>query len=291
MKDLTKNINDYYANLLIIQYHNKAKAQATIKLMARFLWANMLFLQIRDAFDWKTAVGKQLEIIGEWVGVNRFYDGQLFDFHPWFALIDWDQALTDRDVISLTDVGTGGKNGSKATDKDVISHTDVGTGDIKGAKGEALPDGDITSPTNVDEGGKNGSRATIVNQPGHTKVGTGDEKLQGGFSTFANFESLEGGFLDYENIRPTQNRLNDQAFRIMIGLKIIKNNITATCKNIDNAIWDYFGGKVYTVWSADELTYYYSPELSEVLEVAKNKNVLPCPTGVRLFLKEIRENA
>lgn len=203
-------MENYYANLLIIQYHNKPKAQATIKLMARFLWSNMLFLQIRDAFDWKTAVGKQLEIIGEWVGVNRFYDGQLFDFHPWFALIDWDQ-----------------------------------------------------KPDN----------------------------LQGGFSTFANFESLEGGFLDYENIRPTQNRLNDEAFRIMIGLKIIKNNITATCKNIDNAIWDYFGGKVYTVWSADELTYYYSPELSEVLEVAKNKNVLPCPTGVRLFLKEIRENA
>lgn len=270
MKDLTKNINDYYANLLIIQYHNKPKAQATIKLMARFLWANMLFLQIRDAFDWKTAVGKQLEIIGEWVGVNRFYDGQLFDFHPWFALIDWDQTLPDRDVISLTNVDEGGKNGSKATGKDVISRTDVGTGDIKGAKGEALPDGDITSHTNIDEGGI---------------------KMQGGFSTFANFESLEGGFLDYENIRPTQNRLNDEAFRIMIGLKIIKNNITATCKNIDNAIWDYFGGKVYTVWSADELTYYYSPELSEVLEVAKNKNVLPCPTGVRLFLKEIRENA
>lgn len=208
--EILNTMEDYYANLLIIQYHNKPRARATIKLMAHFLWANMLLLQIRDAFDWKTAIGKQLDIIGEWVGVDRFYNGQLFDFQPWFALIDWNE-----------------------------------------------------EPDN----------------------------LQGGFATFENFDSVQGGFLDYENIRPTQNRLIDDAYRIMIGLKIIKNSITATCKSIDEAIWEYFGGKVYTVWAPDELTYYYAPELSEVIQVAENKKVLPCPTGVRLVLKEIMENA
>lgn len=204
-----QNIEEYYTNLLIVQYHNKPKARKTIKLMARLLWANMVLLQIRDAFDWKTATGMQLDIIGKWVGVDRFYKGQLFDFHPWFALIDWN-----------------------------------------------------SEPDN----------------------------LQGGFSTFENFETLEGGFLDYENILPTQNRLNDTAYRLMIGLKIIKNNISATCKNIDDAIWNYFEGRVYTTWRPDELTYYYAPELSEVMQVAQDKNVLPCPTGVRLILKEIIEN-
>lgn len=204
-----QNIEEYYANLLIVQYHNKPKARKTIKLMARLLWTNMVLLQIRDAFDWKTATGMQLDIIGKWVGVDRFYKGQLFDFHPWFALIDWN-----------------------------------------------------SEPDN----------------------------LQGGFSTFENFETLEGGFLDYENILPTQNRLNDTAYRLMIGLKIIKNNISATCKNIDDAIWNYFEGRVYTTWQPDELTYYYAPELSEVMQVAQDKNVLPCPTGVRLILKEIIEN-
>ena len=198
-----QNIEEYYTNLLIVQYHNKPKARKTIKLMARLLWTNMGLLQIRDAFDWKTATGMQLDIIGKWVGVDRFYKGQLFDFHPWFALIDWN-----------------------------------------------------SEPDN----------------------------LQGGDFSF------EGGFLDYENILPTQNRLNDTAYRLMIGLKIIKNNISATCKNIDDAIWNYFEGRVYTTWQPDELTYYYAPELSEVMQVAQDKNVLPCPTGVRLILKEIIEN-
>ena len=77
-----QNIEEYYTNLLIVQYHNKPKARKTIKLMARLLWTNMVLLQIRDAFDWKTATGMQLDIIGKWVGVDRFYKGQLFDFHP-----------------------------------------------------------------------------------------------------------------------------------------------------------------------------------------------------------------
>ena len=138
------NLIDYYANLLIVQYHNKPKATKTIKMLAELLLANMLVLQIRDAFDWKTATGAQLDVIGKWVGVSRFYNGQLFEFQPWFALIDWD-----------------------------------------------------STPDN----------------------------LQGGFSLFSNFEDLEGGFLDYPNINPTKNKLNDTAFRWMIGLKIIKNSI------------------------------------------------------------------
>ncbi len=206
---ILQSLENYYANLLIIQYNGKPRASATIKLFVRLLYVNVILLQIRDAFDWKKAVGTQLDIIGEWVGVNRFYSGQLFDFHPWFALIDWNE-----------------------------------------------------EPDN----------------------------LQGGFSTFDTFEETEGGFLDYQEILPTQNKLNDTAFRIMIGLKIIKNSINATCKNIDDAIWDYFEGKVYTAWQPDELTYYYSSELSEVMQVALSKNVLPCPTGIKIELKEIINN-
>lgn len=199
----------YYTNLLIVQYHNKPKAKATIELMTRLLWADMALMQLRDAFDWRTATGVQLDTIGKWVGVDRFYNGQLFYFRPWFALIDWNR-----------------------------------------------------EPDN----------------------------LQGGFSTFDTFDTVEGGFLTYDDILPTQNRLADDSFRIMIGLKIIKNNISATCKNIDDAIWDYFDGDVYTTWNNMTLTYYYRGELAEVIEVAKEKNVLPCPTGVTIELREIIDN-
>lgn len=203
-----KTLQDYYANTLIVQYHNKPKAIATIKALVKLLFSDMILFQIRDSFDWRTAVGSQLDIIGDWVGCDRFYDGQLFYFRPWFSLIEWN-----------------------------------------------------TEP----------------------------DALQGGFSTYENFDTEEGGFLDYENILPTQNRLSDEAYRKMIGLKIIKNSINHTCKNIDDAIWDYFNGDVYTVWGENTLTYYYKNTLAEVLEVANYKNVLPCPTGVKIELKEIIE--
>ena len=200
------NLIDYYANLLIVQYHNKPKATKTIKMLSELLLANMLVLQIRDAFDWKTTTGAQLDIIGKWVGVSRFYNGQLFEFQPWFALIDWD-----------------------------------------------------STPDN----------------------------LQGGFSLFSNFEDLEGGFLDYPNINPTKNKLNDTAFRWMIGLKIIKNSINHVAGEIDSAIYTYFNTKVYTVWEDHTLVYYYPSTLRELFVVALEKNVLPCPTGCAIDLREI----
>lgn len=206
---LLKQLEEYYANLLIVQYNGKPKAMATIKVLVRLIWVNIILLQIRDAFHWETAVGAQLDIIGKWVNIDRFYKGQLFDFHSWFSLIDWN-----------------------------------------------------SEPDN----------------------------LQGGFSTYETFESLNGGFLDYENILPTQNQMPDEQFRILIGLKIIKNNIEFTCKNIDDAIWSYFKGQVYTTWEPMEVTYHYPAELNVIMEVALDKNVLLAPTGVNIVLKEIIEN-
>ena len=206
--DIQNSLKDYYANLLIVQYNGKRKAKSTIKTFVDLFYINMVLMQIRDAFDWTTAVGNQLDIIGKWVGCSRFYDGQLFESRPWFSLIDWN--------------------------------------------------------------------------------GTPDN-LQGGFSTFQNFNELEGGFLDYPNLQPLKNRLNDKAYRIMIGLKIIYNNIKHTAKPIDDAIWAYFEGKVYTIWQPHKLIYEYPAELRTVLQVALSKNVLPCPLGCSIELREITE--
>jgi len=61
----------YYANLLIMQYRNKPKAVATIKAVAAALIAGNLNLAMREAFDLETAVGPQLDIIGQYVGASR----------------------------------------------------------------------------------------------------------------------------------------------------------------------------------------------------------------------------
>lgn len=208
---ILETLKKYYSNLLIIQYNGKPKAVATIKALVELLYINMILMQIRDAFDWKTALQAPLEIIGRWVGVDKFYKGQLFDFQSWFSLIDWD-----------------------------------------------------STPDN----------------------------LQGGFSTFENFETLEGGFLEYNYIRPTQNQLSTEELRTVIGLKIIKNSISFTCKSIDDAIWEYFEGQVYTVWDLENrvLTYYYPADLRTVMLVALGKNVLPYPPTVSIKLQEIIQN-
>lgn len=71
---------DYYTNLLIIQYHNKTKARATINLIATEMLANGLILDVKEGYNIDTAVGVQLDIIGKYVGVDRFYQSQDIDF-------------------------------------------------------------------------------------------------------------------------------------------------------------------------------------------------------------------
>lgn len=75
-----QEIIDYYANLLIIQYNDKPKAKATIALFVKELLADGVMLSVRDGYKIENAVGKQLDILGKWVGIDRFYKGQNFNF-------------------------------------------------------------------------------------------------------------------------------------------------------------------------------------------------------------------
>lgn len=92
-----EELQNYYANLLIIQYHNKPKAIALIKNLVKHLFADMVLFKIRDGFNIVKepyATGVQLDCIGEWVGVDRIYDaGQ--PLYPWFSLINAEQTTTD----------------------------------------------------------------------------------------------------------------------------------------------------------------------------------------------------
>lgn len=208
-------LKEYYANLLIVQYNGKKKASSTIKMLVDLVLANLLILQIRDAFDWRTAVGAQLDIIGKWVGVSRTYNGNLFFNQPVFSY-------------------------PKSND--------------------LVPD-DLTTPF----------------QHGYSKFSTFDTDVATG----------DIAELTYKNVGYVEQKLSDDDYRAVIGLKIIKNSINHTQKNIDDAIWDYFNGQVYTTWEPHKLTYNYIPDLETVMEVCFYKNVLPAPTGVVIELKVV----
>ena len=161
-----EELQNYYSNLLIIQYNGKPKAKATIELITRLVYSNMALLQIRDAFNWKTAKEAQLDIIGKWVGVDKAY--------------------TKNNTWSNTYLSYPAYGSESAAELDV---------------------------------------------------------QQGGYSDYTTFDTLEGGVLTYKDIQSNKQQLDPEQFRTVIGLKIIKNNIVHNQGNIDEAIWEYFGGK------------------------------------------------
>lgn len=85
--EVIESLISYYVDLLIVQYHNKTNARATIDAVIREGIANGLVFDVRDAFSVDTASGVQLDIIGQYVGVNRFYQSQDL-VGTWFGYSD-----------------------------------------------------------------------------------------------------------------------------------------------------------------------------------------------------------
>lgn len=85
-----QDLINYYTNCLIIQYNGQPKAQATIKLMAETLLANGVMLDVRDGYNLDTAIGKQLDILGKYENIDRFYSA--FDPVNYFSLETYTEA-------------------------------------------------------------------------------------------------------------------------------------------------------------------------------------------------------
>lgn len=82
-----QQIINYYVNLLIIQYHNLPNAQGMIQTFISSMIQNGIALDVQDAYDVNTAVGVQLDVLGKYENINRFYQGQIFD--NYFALLPY----------------------------------------------------------------------------------------------------------------------------------------------------------------------------------------------------------
>lgn len=101
----SQTVNDlisYYANLLIIQYHSLPKARGTIAACVEEILANGILFDIRDGYNVDTAVGVQLDVIGKYVGVDRFFT--ISDPIDYFALTDYTEVDPDsEDKHGFTD--------------------------------------------------------------------------------------------------------------------------------------------------------------------------------------------
>ena len=88
-EEMKNEIIEAYTNLLEVQYNGLPNAYETIKLHCETLLANMVLWQIRDGFDIDTAIGTQLDIIGLWECVDRYYQGSSYENQLWLAYFDW----------------------------------------------------------------------------------------------------------------------------------------------------------------------------------------------------------
>lgn len=66
---------EHYADLLILQYHDKPKARETIKMGLGLFTGDGMLYQLYNILDIDTAVGEQLDIIGKIVGCPRNIQG------------------------------------------------------------------------------------------------------------------------------------------------------------------------------------------------------------------------
>ena len=210
-----QEIKNWAKDLIILQYHRSNKNQRLIELMVDNLFANNLIFQIRDlCLNVDESIGAQLDVVGKWVGLDRYYNAvDLWD-HDYVALVNYTNVIDDL-----------------------------------------------------------------------------YETYQGGFSSFSTFNNNDGGFLTYQKWRETRtavNQIGDEYFRQLIKLKIIKNSIQFTNKNIDDAIWQWSNGQIYTTWGTMEVTYHFPRNLYNLMQLAIYKGVLLAPTGCTIKTEVIQ---
>src|ERR1035437_7514523 len=88
------DLQQFYSNLLIIQYKQRPKAAATVGLLSAQVIADLIYSQVQNGFDISTATGKQLDILGSYVGVYRSVAGFTPSGVSYFQLPDYSDAAT-----------------------------------------------------------------------------------------------------------------------------------------------------------------------------------------------------
>lgn len=83
----------YYVNLLIIQYYDKPKARAHINLIIGMLIASGVIFDVLNGYDIETAVGVQLDVLGKYAGVTRYWAQE--NLENYFAFTDYTEVNPD----------------------------------------------------------------------------------------------------------------------------------------------------------------------------------------------------
>lgn len=113
-------LSAYYQNLLIMEYFGLPLARGTVEAYTLQAIADMIIMQVRSGFDLDSAAGRQLDALGELVGLQRSIPGFL-PGTPEFAMPEYS------DVDAGTLVGFARYDDNPVPDGNWARYTDSPT--------------------------------------------------------------------------------------------------------------------------------------------------------------------
>lgn len=101
---------EYYQNLLLVQYQEGPKALATIEALVNCAICDSVLREMESAFDLETAIGAQLDILGDYLGFGRRVEA--VPDADFFNMTDYDDP--SEAVVGMTDYGDAGANATSS---------------------------------------------------------------------------------------------------------------------------------------------------------------------------------
>ncbi len=252
--------SDYYADLLAYEYRGLPNANRQTRLFAKQAAADLFVQQLLICYDIDQAVGKQLDVLGKYVGVPRNI-GSIIP-RPYFGFWDY---LSPLDPTKYQ--GTW----IPSTDDPTIP---AAAGGNTGWWYVVSEDGSSTSP--IVEDFKCGN---VIVSDGVTWSKLTTENGNGLTDYTSLATNRNGIFYDYSFATNQNSDLTDAEYRTIIKLKIILNANDGTLATIMDYLQTFFPGQITLIDGTNmHLTYTVLstvPLSQQLLEL-----YLPRPMGV-----------
>ena len=254
------NVENYYADLLIIQYRNKPHARATVKLGADLYLADGLVFELNNILDIDTATYAQLDLIGKILGVSRDIPGftidkEYFSFEKNPPFID-----TVADLTALANYDT----------------TDVQENQYLQVEEDSNHDNETTFYKWVITGGV-GAWTYEVN-----------DEISYGYSYYTSNGTVnhlsQGLWKSYQNSIGSTFSLLDSDYRVLLKFKALYNIRIGSMKFMDQMLKKLFGTDIYITNNQDgSITYHIPANYSVAVQAIKHLGYFDAPLGIKII--------
>lgn len=287
--EILEQLKEWACNQLIMQYRYAPKNREFIKVLSDTILANVLILKIRDlCLNVEESIGAQLDVVGQWVGIDRYDNAIDLWEQPYTALVNYSNVADN-----TYEQWQGGYSLYSNFENHLIS---IVLNEVIFKNAVNYQENTYVFKYTASGWQLDGENITISNYgityPLTNNIAINDTITINYFDDIITYKITSdnmGGFLTYkawQDTRTKVNQMGDDIYRQLIKLKIIKNSIVFTNKNIDDAIWKWSNGQVYTTWGVMEVTYHYPSSMHNLFQLAVYKNVLLAPTGCTINLIE-----